>query len=1635
MKQIFLCIAIEMVLGVTRSATGGVAAGGGGGGGGGGDVLPRPFKKQKYLKAESASTLSWAEVEGGSTEKLNLAGGTLTGHVTTTQTSFTTNQQLVTKLYVDTVVAASGGAATIRTAAQGASNSDSEVYSCLATYTKTQVDGFVDNKLDVTVASAGSASGAIDLWQVVGNQLRLKPVTGAGLASVSESGGVVTVTAQADSTKANVAHTHPISEITNLQTELNNKASASHTHPISEITNLQTELNNKAAASHTHPISEITNLQTELNNKAAASHTHAISEITNLQTELNNKASTIYVDTQITNLVDSAPGALDTLNELAAALNDDANFSTTVTNSIAGKLPLTGGALSGDVTTSVGSFTSSSLVPKSFVDSAVSNLIDDTQHTTTSVWSSSNTRNEIIGRVGSLVSKTYPSTQNIASVVTTSQSTFTLSNQFVTKSYVDTANAGQLSLTGGALSGDITTSNSSFTSSSLVPKSYVDTATSSLIDDSTVSTSTLYSSTKIEQINNNLLSQDTSINAKFANHLELVGGALTGHVTTNQATFNSNDQLVSKAYVDTGLSTKLDSSKVVSSTSTTSGEVYDVTHLNTELAGKANTSHTHAISDVTSLQTTLDSKLPLTGGALTGHVTTNQTTFSNTNLVTKLYVDGRFPTDVNTPVSYTTTNTVADQNYVFGIAPAGNAMALVEIPKVYTGVPASSRSVRVGFDGGDYGSGSVSVGYEALKSSIASPGMTNNERTVAIGYQAGYHTEATKYGIYIGPYQGYQNTTSNNQLKIGNSGVSQGTTGYDKAIIEGTMATTDAGQTLRLNADTIYLGSSIPTSQPGDNRLWLSNGSLSIGAVSGGGGVASHTHPISDITSLQTELNNRFLVSNVVGSISTTAGQVYDVVYVNSAISGRAAASHTHAISDITNLQTELNNKVNTSLVKNASSTTAGDVYDVRHVNTELAGKAPTTHSHVIGDVTNLQTELNNKLNTSAVVSSNSTTASEVYNVVYVNTELAGKAPTTHSHVIGDVTNLQTELNNRFLVSDVVSSNSTTAGQVYDVVYVNSAISGRAAASHTHPISEITNLQTELNNKVNTSVVKSNNSTTAGDVYDVRYVNTELLAINSALSNVAASSHTHPISDITNLQTELNNKVNTSVVKNANSTTAGDVYDVRHVNTELTGKLNLSGGSLTGTVTTSETSFANQDLVTKLYVDNAVSSGGGSSFTANFTPSTMYGKVNRTAMVTMLAGSNVVLNGTLANESNSVAASGVGWYFNSSATVCINEFTIWVQYTTAGSTGDNFRNNVCEIYGSNSTSDTSAPPSGNWVRLNPDATVWLAEATSTPSLMWTQYSQLYPQGFRFKCNSNVANYNRYWIKPNFAINPMYDITWNYAKDVFSSSTSLPLAGGSLTGTVTTSETSFANQDLVTKLYVDTAVAGAGGGGGTTTSLPSYPFNASGPTDNTLQYIGIGNRMHHMRVWAEGVGGGSNTYMPNVMTHVNGARNDSGNGFGALNMPVGSSVVYSWEDGSAYPFTKMTWQMHWPLGTPVSNSGMNFHFLIGGSNDNVNWTWLGAFSPDNHSWTPPAPFASVTNYTNSGNYTATSTNYYTSNTVSSASGSAYARTFHFTNTTGYRMYRIKILDNAGSSVYNTNGGNRNLYVEFAEIEWG
>ena len=64
-------------------------------------------------------------------------------------------------------------------------------------------------------------------------------------------------------------------------------------------------------------------------------------------------ATTAYTDAAITAVIGGAPGTLDTLNELAAAINDDASYASTLTTALATKLPLAGGTVTG-VTTFTG---------------------------------------------------------------------------------------------------------------------------------------------------------------------------------------------------------------------------------------------------------------------------------------------------------------------------------------------------------------------------------------------------------------------------------------------------------------------------------------------------------------------------------------------------------------------------------------------------------------------------------------------------------------------------------------------------------------------------------------------------------------------------------------------------------------------------------------------------------------------------------------------------------------------------------------------------------------------------------------------------------------------------------------------------------------------------------------------------------------------------------------------------------------------------------------------------------------------------------------------------------------------------------------------------------------------------------
>jgi hypothetical protein len=97
-----------------------------------------------------------------------------------------------------------------------------------------------------------------------------------------------------------------------------------------------------ATASHSHAIANVTGLQGALDAKAtlaspsfSGTPTAPTAVTTTNTTQI---ATTAFVRSAVSALISGAPGALDTLNELAAALGDDPNFAATVTNDLAGKL-------------------------------------------------------------------------------------------------------------------------------------------------------------------------------------------------------------------------------------------------------------------------------------------------------------------------------------------------------------------------------------------------------------------------------------------------------------------------------------------------------------------------------------------------------------------------------------------------------------------------------------------------------------------------------------------------------------------------------------------------------------------------------------------------------------------------------------------------------------------------------------------------------------------------------------------------------------------------------------------------------------------------------------------------------------------------------------------------------------------------------------------------------------------------------------------------------------------------------------------------------------------------------------------------------------------------------------------------
>ncbi|HBQ4549027.1 TPA: tail fiber protein [Escherichia coli] len=171
------------------------------------------------------------------------------------------------------------------------------------------------------------------------------------------------------------------------------KAPSSHTHPWNQITGVPTA---SLTAKGITQLSSATNSDSE----TMAATPKAVKSIKDLAdtkapiespsligtptaptaaqgTNSTQIANTAFVKAAITALINGAPGTLDTLKEIAAAINNDPNYSTTINNALALKAPLASPALTGIPTapTAAQGTNNTQIATTAYVRAAISALV------------------------------------------------------------------------------------------------------------------------------------------------------------------------------------------------------------------------------------------------------------------------------------------------------------------------------------------------------------------------------------------------------------------------------------------------------------------------------------------------------------------------------------------------------------------------------------------------------------------------------------------------------------------------------------------------------------------------------------------------------------------------------------------------------------------------------------------------------------------------------------------------------------------------------------------------------------------------------------------------------------------------------------------------------------------------------------------------------------------------------------------------------------------------------------------------------------------------------------------------------------------------------------------------------------
>lgn len=260
-----------------------------------------------------------------------------------------------------------------------------------------------------------------------------------------------------------------------------------------------------------------------------------------------------------------------------------------------------------------------------------------------------------------------------------------------------------------------------------------------------------------------------------------------------------------------------------------------------------------------------------------------------------------------------------------------------------------------------------------------------------------------------------------------------------------------------------------------------------------------------------------------------------------------ATAGHGHSISGISGLQAALNNK-----------SAVGHTHDDRYyteseMNTKLAGKANSSHTHGSGDITSLDaSKLTGTINIDRLP------AGALERCMIVADDAARLKLTTKDVQKGDTVKVTATGKMYFVIDDTKLSTEDgytvyTAGSATSVPW--SGVTGKPTtftpSAHKHTKSDITDFPTSMVNPNSITVTLNGGTTEETNKFTYNGGSAKTINITPGNIGAAASSHSHSISNITNLQSTLDAKAENSTLtnQNLNSITTPGFYTAAGGNT------------------------------------------------------------------------------------------------------------------------------------------------------------------------------------------------------------------------------------------------------------------------------------------------------------------------------------------------------------------------------------------------------------------------------------------------------------------------------------------------------